>query len=376
MYEMRGITIDNGGSELRAKSTETGAAIIKLTNDLIKIEERSFRVKEVAEADAVVRIIAAPNEDVKGLYANGLTGKAYDGAEIRLNSQQPKTSSINYYRQILYTIARSAMADYKRKFKWLDVKRINNSKIDYVLVSCIPIREFNGVTDCPAKFKEQLAGEYKVEFPLIEGIPTISFKLTKENMGVVPEGGVAITSLRKELTKDTISLVIDMGHITTDIALFQGPTLLGKVISSPYAGSTLIANVRMTLADMGFSLTEEQTVRVIETGKVMRGATEVDVTETVNEQNVLFVRNFILKEIVQTLNMNAINASQVQNVIPIGAPMNVVTGMSRIQEEIIKVCGLQDAEIKLLADDLRYVNIEQAGMFTNRLFNKAVGKSC
>ena len=63
MYEMRGITIDNGGSELRAKSTETGAAIIKLTNDLIKIEERSFRVKEVAEADAVVRIIAAPNED-------------------------------------------------------------------------------------------------------------------------------------------------------------------------------------------------------------------------------------------------------------------------------------------------------------------------
>ena len=57
--------------------------------------------------------------------------------------------------------------------------------------------------------------------------------------------------------------------------------------------------------------------------------------------------------------MNSINASQVQNIIPIGAAMNDKSFI----EEIINICGFRDAMVKKLSDDLRHVNVQQAVVF-------------
>jgi hypothetical protein len=376
MKKLRGITIDNGGSEIRVLPDATTCNIWKWNNDIVQLDEKTFRVRDVERPECVIRVISAvPDKSLEGLYAHGVTGKMYGGQNLKISSQETKTGSDNFYKQLLYAVA---MDSYTARLEdiasrstssGLDKLLWNTSNsYDYAIVSCIPIKEFNGITDCAEILKKRICGDYEVEFPLVDGTPRIRFSIAKENVGVVPEGGVAIMGLRKSINKEDISLVVDMGHVSTDIALFQGPSLLGKVLSSPYAGSTLIGNIRARLNDMGFYVSEDQVIRVLETGMARRGAAEVDVKDVIREEEQIFVRNYLQQEIIQVLNMNAINATQVQNFIPIGEPMNPHGGeSSAIQDAIVRDCGLEYACIQELAKDLRYVNVTMAAKFTRKL---------
>lgn len=378
--EMRGIAVDNGGSEVRTLGyTNRGFEdIMKLNNDFAAIQENSFRIKDVAEPARLCHIIEAPKEAFKGIMAQGITGHAYDNQAISISSQESKTASINYYRQFIFAVAQDALK------AWIDLggySRYSQSVgsayeyeaenvFDYAIVACIPIKEFNGVKDCAETLKNTLDGHYVVKFPLLTGSPVIEFNIKRDLIGVVPEGGVAIMGLGRELSEDDISLVVDLGCVTTDIALFQGTALLGKVVSSQFAGSTLLANVRVALADEGYILSESQVQQVLATKMVKVGKSKVDVSDIVNTQARNFVYNYLQKEIMQVLNMNAVNAKQIQNVIPIGALMNHPQD-NKIISEIIDGCDLANAEVRILSKDLRYVNIQQAGKFIKRLLRKA-----
>jgi hypothetical protein len=242
----------------------------------------------------------------------------------------------------------------------------------YSIVTCIPVKEHSGLNDCEKKLKDALKGEYIVQFPLIKGVPSLHFEISDKHFGVVPEGGVAIVGLRGKVKPDTYSLIIDVGHITTDIALFKGKTMFGKVLSSHYAGSTLIGNVRSALDSEGFYLSDEQVANAIPSGIVYRGSVEVDVSEVIRKQKEIFVNSYLKREIIQVLNMNAINVNQVQNIVPIGAPMNRSSKTGDLISMITDACGMQYSEVCLLSDDLRYVNIRMASNFTRVLMNKAI----
>ncbi len=387
--KVRCIAVDNGGSEIRVKPVGSeDNTLVAINNNVVFIEEKNFRPKDVADVEALCRITEAPNEEFCGIYASGLTGKAYENTMISINSQNKKTDSIDFYKQMVYGIARDALrAQQLDLYKEFNVSPLRNTRsgraveisysknvmYDYGVVVCIPVREYNGSKDCAEILKDKIEGNYTVEFPLVESKPVVHFSIMKRNIGVVPEGGVAITALKNKITEDSVTLIVDMGHVTTDIALFQGTMLLGRVISSPYAGSTLIGNLRAVLNDEGYFLSDEQVAKVIAEEHVMRGAERIDVKDIVDTQKSLFVKNYLQKEVIQILNMNSINAKQVQFFVPIGAPMNNNDHSTSIEYNIVRSCGLEYAEVAYLADNLRYVNVRQAARFAERILKNMRG---
>lgn len=373
--EIRGLAIDNGGSAIRTLTLD--GYLMELPNDFVAVDDKAFRVKETEDKLGLCNVVHASNREYCGIIACGMTGRLYEGKRIAFDSQSAKTSSMDYYREFIYTLARDAIKEKRGEYGNVRerVQSSGDAALDfkYVLSTCIPIKEHSGRTDCAAKLKEALEGVYDVEFPLLpEGPNSVSFSISASNIGVLPEGGVAITALRGTIGKEDITLIVDMGHVTVDLALFKGTTLYGgQVVSSPYAGSTLIGLVRAALADEGFFLNEAQVQDVLETNRVRQGVTNLDITDLVNKQRSIFVQNYLKSEIVELLNMNAINAKQIQYFVPIGAGMNNAYAEGSIVREIVASCGLDNASVKLLSDDLRLVNVEQALVYAEAMYKRA-----
>lgn len=379
--EIRGIAVDNGGSEVRVMDGMNPVLedMIKLKNDFVSIKEKDFRVKEVAEPAKLCRVLEAPNPDFVGIFAQGLTGKAYEGQVVAISSQKEKTADPNYYKQFIFAVAQDALKAWIQSGGYSMYSNGNSGSqqhpdiadsYDYCIVACIPIQEFSGAKDCAGLLKNTLQGHYVVEFPLLDKRPVISFNIKAEFMGAAPEGGIAIKALKDQLEEDDISLLVDMGCVTTDIALFQGTHLLGRVSSVKFASSTLVANIRAVLADEGYFVSEAQAENVLITKRVKDGHESVDVSAIVEEQSRNFVRNYLQNEIIGILNANHVNARQVQNFVPIGASFNNPESNALISE-IIACANLQKAKLCILANDLRYVNIQQASRFVKKFIKKA-----
>lgn len=379
--EIRGIAVDNGGSEVRVMDGMNPVLedMIKLKNDFVSIKEKDFRVKEVAEPAKFCRVLEAPNPDFMGIFAQGLTGKAYEGQVVAISSQKEKTADPNYYKQFIFAVAQDALKAWIQSGGYSMYSNGNSESqqhpdiadsYDYCIVACIPIQEFSGAKDCAGLLKNTLQGHYVVEFPLLDKKPVISFNIKAEFMGAAPEGGIAVKALKDQLEEDDISLLVDMGCVTTDIALFQGTHLLGRVSSVKFASSTLVANIRAVLADEGYFVSEAQAENVLITKRVKDGHESVDVSAIVEEQSRNFVRNYLQNEIIGILNANHVNARQVQNFVPIGASFNNPESNALISE-IVACANLQKAKLCILADDLRYVNIQQASRFVKKFVKKA-----
>ena len=381
MKVVRGIAVDNGGSEVRVSSLDKPELkdIIKIPNDFMTIKEKDFRVKEVAEPKKLCRVIKAPDERFLGIYAQGITGRAFANQAIPISSQDDgKTTSLNYYRQLVFAVAQDAIRAWVNDGGYSLYTNSQGEKMSlnigdgykYCLVVCVPIKEFSGAKDCGTILRNAIAGEYEVEFPLLDNSPVVKFELSANLTGVVPEGGIAIRALKNEIGEDEYTLVIDMGHVTVDIAIFQGIHLLGQVVSSHFAGSALIASVSAVLADEGYFLSEAQVQEVLKTKQVKDGKSYVDVSEIVDTQIENFVNNYLRNDITRVLNANGLNVKQVQNVAPLGEPMNDPQH-NYLLAKIIETMRLEKAEVKILAEDLRYVNIQQALKFVNKLISKA-----
>ena len=140
--------------------------------------------------------------------------------------------------------------------------------------------------------------------------------------------------------------------------------------SVKFASSTLVANIRAVLADEGYFVSEAQAENVLIAKRVKDGHESVDVSAIVEEQSRNFVRNYLQNEIIGILNANHVNARQVQNFVPIGASFNNPESNALISE-IIACANLQKAKLCILADDLRYVNIQQASRFVKKFVKKA-----
>lgn len=371
--KLRGLAVDNGGSEVRVTDLEGHHTL--LGNDFVTIKREDFRVKENDSPLDVIDVRKAPNEEYLGLVARGIVGRMYNGCALTIDNQSSKTSSVNFYRQFIFAVARQCMQFKMGEPDFGTHTGHRRGEVDYLvpLATCIPVKEHSGKQDCAKRLKAAVSGDYVVSFPLLDCEDrTVSFRLMEKHIGVVPEGGVAIAAMSKDLTQDDFTLIVDMGKLTVDIQLFRGKTLYGnKVISSPYAGGTLLALIRSALADEGYALTEEQVETVLSTGVVRTGASTVDVTDIIKAQKRVYVQNYLKNEVIQLLNMNAVNAKQITYLLPIGAGMNNPMSPDSIICELARACGLGGAAIKVLSSDLRYVNLEQTAMFAKVMLLKA-----
>lgn len=379
---VRGISIDNGGSECRVLEDGCSlASMLTFPNDFMTIAESDFREKDVEEPKNVCVFREAPKKEYLGIIANGLTGRAYNFTSLMLTSQENKTSNTDYYRQFLFVVARDALevvlntqepvVVQKGLFRKREELGYEPLHINYAIGTCIPIKEHSGNKECANILRSAIAGDYVVEFPLLSGKPVVRFTIHSKYVGVVPEGGVAIAGLSGKVDKEDFTLIIDMGHVSTDIAVFKGAKAYGRVESSAYAGSMLVGDVRATLEEEGYRLSDEQTRRVLETGVVKNGKNDVYVGAVLDKCRGEFVNNFLKKEILQCLTRNTLNAKNIQNVLMLGAPMKQ-TGHGSVRQAVIDKCGLGSARVLELPIDPRYVNIKMTDIFTHKLTQAAI----
>lgn len=377
---IRGIAIDNGGSEVRVTDGDCRMEdILTFTNDFVTIPESQFRVRDVDDIKALCRFKKAPKREYLGIIARGLTGKQYNGDSLDITSQDSKVGNVNYYRQFLYSIARDAIDIYLAENKPSVVKSGLFKKkeevvyeplhINSAIVVCIPIREHSGTKDKSAEFRADIAGDYVVEFPLLPGSPEVSFTINPKYIGFVPEGGVAVNIIRNRLKPDDYTVVIDVGHITTDIGIFKGTSLYGQVTTTHNAGSMLVSSVRSALDEEGYHLTPEQVQEVIKTGDVRVGIGAKNVQHIINTCNEKFVNNYLKKDLISCLTDNGLDVKNIQHVLALGAPMRA-SGKGSVKHTLIEAAGLQNAAIEALAIDARYINIKGASLYVKGLTDK------
>ena len=385
--ERRTITIDNGGSELRYIAGVKSTDIKCMDKNIRMVDGDMFRVKESVEEFDIVKIIEAPQPEYVGLYATGVGYYMYEGVDITMNNQKKKSNSLSWYQQLLIAIATDAIKHLRNNpvpdtptleveeelegaeemFDLGDFPKVEipSADYEYILTTLIPVQEHSGNTDYASKLKGKLHGRYVVEFPaIVNGVKRVTFLLDKNKIGVVPEGVVAIMSL-KDIGASEYTLIVDMGHVTTDLSLCKGKHLIGNsVVSSSYAGSTLLKLIMSVIRDYGCMPNEEIAVNALQTNKFNIGKKEIEISKGVDTAKKIFVSNYIKSEILNMIELSGITPQSIQYVLPIGAVLgtpNPDTKEFDILKSIIQEVGLENAEVKLISDSsLRYVNVEKA----------------
>lgn len=373
--KVKGITIDNGGSELRYISSENPEEVIACEKNISVLDRDMFRIKDNLEEFDIVDIVESSNKDYEGMYATGYGYYLYDGIDIALNTQTKKTNNHAWYKQVLVTIAKDAM-----KYKLSKLREgkyeANLVDLDYAVIVLIPAKEHSGSEDYVSKLKKELCGMYTAEFPIItEECNLVTFNILEENIGVLPEGVIAITSLNKEeLTDDTYSLIIDMGHVTTDIAIFKGKRMLANTVKSlPEAGGTLMNLIEGVLEDNGCISTDESKIKAFTTYKATLKKKEIDLTKDIERTKDLFIVNYIKDDIIKAIGLAGISSNVIQNFIPIGGVLGVKnpdTDNYDLIDKIVEECNLVNAEVQILDEDLRHVNINKAHNFCTNMLEK------
>jgi len=187
-------------------------------------------------------------EDEKPAYSLKVDGKTfvYGVGDVfkhgrrkdmrRLNSQERYTSPD--YFNILNVLYLQAFAVY----------RGNNDYIAPAGVICVPIAQYNN-DDVTGEIRASLIGKHVLED--YEGC-TLRLQIDGGNLFILPESAGAMThyafspdSLRKRADGQTggVTLVIDIGYLTTDVSVFEGMSYqrdLAFTISD--AGMGIVAN--------------------------------------------------------------------------------------------------------------------------------------
>lgn len=378
-----GLTIDNGGSALRVLPIERGEsvplndAIISFDNEFYKIPTSSFRVKNVDDKKSFISIIEAPRESYKGMYAVGITGRMYSGRLLPLNPNDMKSESENFYLQMIFDVAQGIIR--RKEFLLLGSEYGMEScsaelETDYVVVlgTNIPIKEHTSDKDMVGTLKRAVCGKYRVGFPLIDGTPVIKFEIREDYFGVLPEGGVVVSSLGNKINQDSYSMVIDIGHISSDLSVYFGKKLDGKsYISSSAAGTTLMSLVQQQLENAGYRVNTAMVQMALETGCIKNGSTLIDVAEAVKRAQRDFITNYLHREFVSLMQRANIIPEQIDIIVPVGMPMNDVEGLESLTEVIKSDLGIKNVQTITICEDVRYANLIAIEKFTKILMAQA-----
>lgn len=378
-----GFTIDNGGSSLRvlpldrSETVPVTDSIIEFDNEFYKIPVDVFRPKNVDDKRAFISIIDAPNANYKGMYAVGITGRMYSGKLLPLNPHDRKSESENFYLQLIFDVAHGIIR--RREFALIDSEYgtevcDDELKLDYLAIigTNIPIGEHTSDKDMVGTLKQAVCGHYKVSFPLIDGTPTISFEIRAEYFGVLPEGGVVVSSLGSRIRPDMYSMVIDIGHISSDISIYYGKHLDGKsYLSSTAAGTTLMSLVQRQLEDDGYRVNAAMVQMALETGCIKNGTDLIDVADPVRRAQRDFISNYLHADFINLMQRANVIAEQIDVLVPVGMPMNQVDGLEYLPEVVKEDLGMRNVQVLTNCEDARYANLLAIEKFTNALMAKA-----
>lgn len=412
MAKLKALTIDNGGSELRIKpimddnrtiaKSVAGLAqyksglpmfsqievdkegcdtIIKCPGPFYRINGEGFRVKDVTNKFHIINVLKAPVDSYLGYFGVGTTAQMYSGAEIEMTSQSNKTASEEFFQRFVFGMALGLISD--KEFvgiedEWDNVGEMFeklNEIYQMVIVTNIPIKEYAGDQDLPAKTKKRLTGEYAVEFPLLPNKPVLRFVVSESYFGILPEGGVVINSLKKQIGEKEYTLLVDMGHVSNDLAIFYGTQPYGGYVkSSGQAGSTLLTRIQSRLTDVGFMVNKEIALQALNEGTIPQGKKEIDVTDLVRKTKQDFVTNCIRPDLIELFNATGVKPAQISNIVPIGASMKSNSNTGYMPYDIKDAVDIKNADILEIEGDVRYANINSAYPYTVTMLRAAIKK--
>lgn len=377
--KLKGIVIDNGGSQLRTVSMNKGNSFDKnltvVTNDIYSISEASFRVKEVADNKQIIRIEKAQKVEYIGIYGAGKSALMFGGTKLALDPLKKKTDNQNFYKQLLFGVFHKLITDLVRDYGEDIPSSVTDDVIEIALTCTIPVKEWAGSSDRPAYLKECINGMYTVSYPCIKNNPTFTVSIKSVHIGVVPEGVVAIKTVKSTLRPDDYTLIIDIGEVSTDIAICQYTSVDGSTAtSSPNAGTGLVSLVMDNINDEeNVRVSKEAATQAIVTGNVKIGATEKNVVSIVVEAKRKFVNNYLREDIISVLTRRGIPVSQIAYVVPIGGIMSTALTGS-VQNMIIDSLGLENSKILTVGEDFRYVNAYSASQLFEKVFENIISQ--
>lgn len=366
----RAITIDNGGSELRFISNTDNREVKILDNNMSIINPADFRVKDgVGELD-IIKVIEAPAEEFKKMFATEVGYFMYNGSGIGFTSQTNKADSDAWYQKCIIAIARDAMGSLLENGEDID----GTTEFEYAAVPLIPLSEHSGSKDLVSKLKERLAGTYVIEFPILGEGKRVKINIAPERIGVLPEGAVVITSMRSEIEKDDYTIIVDMGNGTTDRAMFKGTQLVGSAITpSTFAGGTLLKLIGTEVTNHSVATTTDLEIQALNTNKITIRKNDIDMSEGVDRAKQTFISSYIKNEILTLIELSGIQASNVSRIIAIGGVLgleNPTTKKKDLLELIVKECNLTNADIVTIEGNPRHVNVQKAADFCDVLATK------
>lgn len=369
----RAITIDNGGSELRAIcNSNNDKQVICMDKNITILSDGEPRIKESVEPFDIINITKAPNSDFTGVYCVGSAYYMYGGVDISMDNQRHKAECSAWYQQIILAIAQDAMRALLKANEELGDGEEGGHTIampyDYTLVTLLPVSEHSGATDYVQKIKAELDGFYHARFPALNGeCNEVSFNLYRDRIGVLPEGVVCMTHMSDIVTPNDYTLILDVGHVSSDLSICRGTRLMGSsVITSPFAGGTIVKLIGGISAAHNVLSTTDMCVETLKTGKLAIGSKSLDINDELTTIKKTFVRNYLKNEVLREIEMSGITAANIRYVVPIGAVLgtqNPKTGERDILQMIIDECSLDNAEVRMFDEDLRYVNIKAAANF-------------
>lgn len=382
--ELISMTIDNGGSELRvlpvdrAEDTEVTDAILRYPSTFCRIPNDSFRIKDVSNPEEVIQIFEAPDPAYCGYYATGLSGNAYGGSTLlALNPRDRKSTSKNFYLQFIYDITQGIINDNRMKpcmQENADEYTIASLPVDWLAVvgTNIPISEHQSDKDFIKTFKDSVCGDYKISYPLLKGSPVINLHIDSNYIGILPEGGVVLASLASSVSDDQYTLVVDIGRVSDDIAIFLGTKLIGiSAVSGTNAGATLLTLISQELEAAGYRVNMTMCANAAATGEIKMAGSYVDVKEYVKRAQRNYVINYLRQDLDTAFQRANCVPAQMDNIVAVGAPMNSVPGLEYLPELILKDLDIPKVNILCNTTDTRYANIVACEKFTKALTRKA-----
>lgn len=192
----------------------------------------------------------------------------YQGHILFCDNQEPKVYQEITYINAAYALAAEACLNFYQDQ-------------DTSLVACIPTSEYFTEGDFVNTFKSNLTGEFEVYFPKTHS--EVRFTINPGDVRVTAEGVVAVYKYgKKQEFRESVTLIVDVGHRSTDITILKNFKPVGNTaVSRPKGGMNIAAFVKSSLERDGILLNTEEVEHMLCTRYIVVDNNLIDVTDKV-----------------------------------------------------------------------------------------------
>lgn len=337
---------DIGGSSLRIIDEEQ--YITKFPSQYIEMDKKEYIVDKTRDEDVIdVKVKLSDGRIIRKriIVGKSMTQYAKDRVELLNDKTKTKTEEI-------FVLIATAIHAYALENCITSTNIILNSAI-------ILLPPSEAYSEAVQDFKRKLTdAEIILDYPRIQGRKvTASIK----NVGVVPEGIAAIFAFNDEMIDEIeprYSLIVDAGKRSTDMSLIKDlEPYNGAVDTYDIAGLTLEAYVRSEYRRMGKSISVDDAVEIISTGKYHK---DTDATAILNRCKEKFI-NELYKSMSDLCNVASTSLKVVDNIILVGRVFKDAKGSKKMSSILQEKCP----GVRIISEDDGIMNIKGAGTYLN-----------